>query len=382
MKLLVFNVKYSLNVGDGIVAETTEYLLSKKYSRATIRTLDLGGRFNYGTQGIKASSSLKQLVNKTLSIMPNILGDLLRLILTSFMLNKQVFSLWEKEVIESDYVLIGGGQLIADTELYFPIRLFHIARMAKKHKKDIFIHAVGVSDSSKWSYWGKKLFLMAFKNNEFIKYISVRDKSSARNWQDFFGTEAIIVPDTGHFSKYTYQIPLKDNKEIIGINVMCADEIISHTSKSDKKVILSIDDYLKLAQILIKDGYNVSFFTNGAIADEEMLKKIRLRNKIDKIKFLKAPLTAADLVKNISECERIIAQRLHACIVSHSLGKAVLGLAWDKKLTAYFDEISRSEYFIDEANLQLIADKIRMMPSYDNLETYISLEKYPFPIHT
>ncbi|EKF18440.1 polysaccharide pyruvyl transferase, partial [Nitratireductor pacificus pht-3B] len=51
MKLLVFNVRYSPNLGDGVLALCLEAALRQAVPGLTVETIDLAGRDAYGAAG-------------------------------------------------------------------------------------------------------------------------------------------------------------------------------------------------------------------------------------------------------------------------------------------------------------------------------------------
>ncbi len=342
LRLAVFNVKFSNNLGDGIVAETTEYLLRQLAPGAAIRTLDLGGRAAFGSQGIQAPLALKQLIHRALHWLPGQLSGRLRASLTRIALKRQALSLWREQIARADRVIIGGGQLIADTDLYFPIRLQLIAQLAQELGKPMFIHAVGVSDPESWSPLARQMFNQAFSNNPGLVYVSVRDQASCQYWRQAFGGSPVVVADPGNFAAATYPVaaaesPLTANR--VGVGVMAAEVVYQHTGAKDARLLMAVEDYVALGRALCALGKCPVFFTNGALEDEACLTRVRSlwqRQGGDLAEFMPSPRTPADLVACVARCERLIAYRLHACIIAVSLGKPVLGLAWDKKLHSYF----------------------------------------------
>ena len=375
MNILIFNVKYSKNVGDGIVAETTEYILKTLSPDAKITTMDIGGRTDYGTTGLRTTSGLKKIMHKILFVLPERISDYIRIFLTQTALKKQIIPRWHDVMSKCDRIIIGGGQLISDTDLYFPIRLHAVIKLAQQLKKPVYIHAVGVSNPDAWRYAGKKLLTGCFKNNHTIKYISVRDTLSQSYWKGAFNSSAVVCPDTGNFACNAYDIKKRttDNRHI-GISVTGTDVLTSHTSFGDKPVFVSVRQYYDLGLSLIDAGYTPCFFTNGATEDNIVLNAVKELSKDNpKIKFFNPPHTASDLVQIIAGCDKIIAHRLHACIVATSLNIPAIGLVWDKKLTSYFESLNAGHHLhftFDISKIISTLDTLSVIPYDYNINIY------------
>lgn len=362
MNIVLFNVKYSNNVGDGIVAETTEYVLKHLDPNANVTCFDLGGRTEFGGSGIASPSFLKQIVHKFLGLLPSKISDPLRVFLTQKALFGQVGEKWADAIECADHIIIGGGQLIADTDLYFPIRLNMIMQLAQKFNTPIYIHAVGVSNSKNFSDIGRGMMEDIFKNNPLVKYVSVRDVLSQTHYHDAFDVMANIVPDTGLFSADTYGVSVchENTGQTVGIGVMSAEAVHSHTSAADKKVVLSVTDYIDLGLSLVKQGYRPVYFTNGAPEDHEVLEQVQAQfPNPSEVCFAQRPITPKDLVHIIAGCSKVIAHRLHATIIATSLGLPIIGFQWDKKLKSFFAHLKKEEYCPDHFDLERTVELVK-----------------------
>lgn len=361
MNIAIFNLKFSNNVGDGIIAETTEYLLGGLAENTKVHTLDLGGRTEYGGVGIKAPSVFKNMVATSLKYLPSQLSDTLRQKLTNIFLKRDALPMWRDVLGNSDRLVIGGGHLISDAELYFPIRLHALMTLAKEMKKPVYLHAVGVSNPDYFSPMGRKLFLDIFQNNPYLRYVSVRDELSREHWLKIFGGEVDVVPDPGNFTRETYQsaADVAPQAGVIGVGVMASGLVTDDTPGNHQKVVLTPADYCTLGIQLLNRGFTPLFFTNGSPADEVVLNTIRDNfSRADQAIFADRPIKPEDLVKIIFRCEKIIAYRLHACIVATSLGVPAIGLAWDKKLYSYFESVGAEDRVISNFKMDVVVDKL------------------------
>ena len=360
MNIAVFNVKFSNNVGDGVVAETTEYLLSSLASESNVSTFDLGGRNGYGDTGLKAPSIFKKAVHTGLKSLPAWLSTRLRQRATYMLLKKDAIPRWREEIKKADRIVIGGGHLISDVELYFPVRLHAIIKLAVEYKKPVYIHAVGVSNPKYFSAIGKKLFVDVFKDNPYIRYVSVRDELSKKYWCSIFGGAVSVVPDPGNFTRETYlrYSSIDSSRGVIGVGVKASND----DPKNNKKLVLSVADYVDLGKCLLDLGYTPLYFTNGSPEDEVVLCDIKTEfSGSDKVVFAERPLVPEDLVNIVCRCEKIIAYRLHACIVATSVGVPVIGLSWGEKLSSYFECIGASDRICTDFNASKIVEQLEKL---------------------
>ena len=71
---------------------------------------------------------------------------------------------WRKELEKSDVIVVGGGHLFGDDQLYFPLRLNAAACELADLGKPVAIYAVGVA--KKLSDTAIKLFSVLTKNKK------------------------------------------------------------------------------------------------------------------------------------------------------------------------------------------------------------------------
>ncbi|WP_457580747.1 hypothetical protein [Ensifer canadensis] len=108
MKVIIFNVKYSENLGDGILAQCLETALARGTKGLEVKTIDLAGRTAFGTGG---GGRRRQLL-KVLQALPSFARRLIvRRVLGPKLRRLQVE--WQKEIDTADAVVIGGGEPVS-----------------------------------------------------------------------------------------------------------------------------------------------------------------------------------------------------------------------------------------------------------------------------
>jgi polysaccharide pyruvyl transferase WcaK-like protein len=65
------------------------------------------------------------------------------------------------------------------------------------------------------------------------------------------------------------------------------------------------------------------------------------------------PSNVADLLNTMHRCGVVISTRLHAAVLANAYGIATIGMVWDEKVRAYYEETGRSEFCFDLPFLDL-----------------------------
>lgn len=353
MKLAIFNVKFSENVGDGLLATCLEEQIRDYLPGVELHTFDLAGRVNYGE-----TSKYRHLLLRALAYLPNIL----RQRVVRYLVESKVRSLkakWHNEISNADAVIIGGGNLFQDDDLNFPTKIAAVIDAVRYHKKPLAIYAVGVT--SNWSIQAQALF-GTIKDVNLI-HCSVRDKLAQRAWKNHFPDlqDPLILPDPALSlswpTAHTKKPPSSKNqtyRPLIGLCITAPLILARHASDPHStNQFRSADEYVSLITSFIKHGYRICLFCNGAREDHQLLEKIASAKvmsdliNIEKVSVSNKPENPFDLLETIAIADVIIAHRLHACIAAHALEIPVFGLGWDNKVEAFFDFSERRKYFIE-----------------------------------
>lgn len=355
MKIVIFNVKYSENLGDGILAQCLEAALARGSETLDVKTIDLAGRTAFGTGG---GGRRRQLL-KLLQALPS---SARRLVVRRALAPKlrRLQAEWQEEIDAADAVVIGGGNLFQDDDLNFPLKVGAALDCVKRSGKPLAIYAVGASRD--WSAQARQLFGAVEESN--LVHVSVRDTIASRNWLGHFpaGPHARILPDpgllTGEFIASHGQEPLKGVDRPIGICVTDPLILHRHSSRQTQGIpFRRADDYCRLLNLMLDAGYRICLFTNGAQEDQAFARRILAEGtfaaRIDSgdLYLAARPKTPEELVGIIASTQVILAHRLHACIAAYSLGVPAVGLGWDPKVDGFFQFVGRSGYFAGNAEI-------------------------------
>lgn len=345
----IFNVKYSPNLGDGVIAECLEHALAKAEPSLCPRSIDLAGRQAYDAAN---GSGRRQLIG-VIEALPGFLRR--RLVPTALkaLVGWKLSPRWREQMPAQGAVILGGGNLLADHDQNFPIKIAAALDLAHERQVPVAIASVGVG--SDWSRAGNARLTKAVGRTRLIS-ATVRDQISRDNWEAHLSSIALpdstghapeIALDPGLLASRVYGLPLANSSaKRIGICVT-APEVLRLHGKAGSDAS-DLDWMTGFVTTLLDNGQQLTLFTNGSPEDQHFLDALTA--------FLPAHpgLQTADrftkpseLAAFIGSLDGVIAHRLHACIVAHSYAVPCVGLAWDRKLVGFFDTVDRSSHIID-----------------------------------
>ncbi|WLR41570.1 polysaccharide pyruvyl transferase family protein [Bacillus carboniphilus] len=356
-EILVCGVANSANLGDRIIAETVNYIIHSTNELTQIYNFDL-------TDGKVRDFDNKSIIKlNSTGLLKQLTPDYMRRlkVYRKYKKNRGLETELKKSVAKADLIVIGGGHLLIDNYLNFPIGISNIIKEARLNNIPVIFAFVGAKGP--WSKTAKKLLLDAL---EYADYISVRDSESRRflvslseslsNKVVTLSDPAIFVNDMiGDDEKNTHTKTTK-----IGLGIMDPNVIRRHSkyrwSREDAKIW-----WVSLAKKLSARGYEVNIFTNGASTDNGFVEYFIKKElaTVEKVSFLDYPTSYKDVLSCIQKQDVVIAQRLHACLPSISLMKQTFGLVWDIKLKSIYNELGLSDYIIDfNEEVDIVINKI------------------------
>jgi glycosyltransferase involved in cell wall biosynthesis/polysaccharide pyruvyl transferase WcaK-like protein len=348
LRVGLFNVKFSPNLGDGLLSECLEAELATRLPGLTIESLELAGRTQYSLGRKLRASALAVLQHSPQSVRHAIAETILGRKLRS---DSRVR--WRAALRDIDAVIVGGGNLLSDADLNFPLKLE--AAMAETRAAGVpaAVFAVGASDN--WSPRGETLFARAFSTPQ-LYYAAVRDDRSADIWRRRLGPAGLAAPVVVHdpallvaihFPRRPRDIRLAP---LIGIGVMHPIALSYHATERGAAVRDLEDWFVALAVGCLGKGWRVALFTNGSPEDEAYL--ARLRPRLEAL----APRSALSVVGRaanpsefaafVSTLDLLMAHRLHANIAAYAYGIPQIGFAWDVKLKSFLERVGRGECLV------------------------------------
>ncbi|MBS0235293.1 MAG: polysaccharide pyruvyl transferase family protein [Proteobacteria bacterium] len=248
-------------------------------------------------------------------------------------------------------IVVGGGHLLTATTEYFPARLNAVADLAHELGVGVHVHSVGVSPPDTWET-AAGAELRRFIGDESVSSISVRDDQSA----DYLAAAGLqkgdvrLALDPGLLAAKTFEIGkrLPGQRLRIGLGIMSPAVVRSiRTARSG----IEDDFWIAVAKQLAATDVDVSLFTTGEAGDIRVAHRIAAQLNELGVAYDHqdiVPNDDADLVSSIAGYDAIVAQRLHASIISYALGVPSVGLGWEPKVRSFYQLIERLDYFVDD----------------------------------
>lgn len=344
-RVRIFNVKYSPNLGDGLLSECLERALIGCGAAADTWSVDLAARTGFGAGSSSRAAQLQLL---------NALPSPLRRMAVRAPLAIQSHRLWRphyRSALEgADCVVIGGGNLFADLDLNFPTKIALAVEEACRRNLPVFIYGCGVS--TRWSARGRALLEGALRR-KVIRRVFVRDERSRQGWNDLAGSawnlEATLVRDPGLLAADCYGLARHSSSRdssAIGINVTSHLALRYHSDRPPSSTDLDAW-YLNLARALLDRGHRVAVFSNGSPEDRACVQRLRPAFQGlcsgPAVSFPDAR-TPRELTRLICGFNAIVAFRMHAVIAAYACGVPFLALAWDPKVEAFLRSVDRENW--------------------------------------
>ena len=343
-RIALFNVKYSPNLGDGLLAECLEGELRAALPEADIESLDLAGRRRYEPGRPERALALSLLQASPLpvrqAISKVVLGAKLR----------QLAPFWRERLRGAEAVVIGGGNLVSDTDLNFPLKLRAAAAAANEFALPLGVYAVGVGDN--WSAQGAAMFESAFAAAPMF-FGSVRDARSAEIWARRLGPAGVaparVSCDPGLLAYARYPAPERQPRAAprVGLGLMHPASLKYHADQPCPPAAQQTQWTLAFVRACLARGWSVQAFTNGSPEDEVYLRQLAPAlvaldgsGRIGVEPRFSAP---ENLARFVASLDLLYAHRLHANIPAYSYGVPHIGFSWDGKLKSFLASVGRSD---------------------------------------
>ena len=332
------------NLGDGVIADCTKYLIKKAVP------------FKY---------------KKSYSLYPyNIYSE-------------------DYEIIKyADLIIFVGGGIIKYKYEKFHIYIRNILYQAQQYHIPVLFNAVGVEGYDEQDEKCQKL--KEALNFECVKAITVRDDLEKLKHNYIFNDNIVLksVYDPAVWLKENYRIKRYKMADKIGLGIVRHRIFYDNgIANIDKDFLL--DFWKGIIMLCEKHGIKWQIFTNGLKSDEEfaveVLEYAGYENEIDKYKAHRLN-EASELVGLISGYKAIIASRLHANIIAYALGIPSVAPVWNEKLIFWGKKIGHEERFIiaDELNpenvfntlMNALNKKVNKIPFYEKRTGLHEIRKF------
>src|SRR5690606_168360 len=337
----LFNLKYSPNLGDGLLSIALEKALAEHgfHDRSTY-SVDLAARTSFAP-----GSPSRSFLLKSIDGMPSGVRQSLLKIPLAAMTRLRCKPDYETALSDARAAIIGGGNLSADMDLNFPTMLSVAIGLAAERRLPIAIYGVGVSGD--WSRSGLRMVRQALAQAD-LRYVSVRDVASKNQFDTLFaepvGRSAGVVRDPGLLiSRYVSPVEPAQQGRPIGLCVTSPIAVRYHSTMETTDSELA-DWYAELCRQLRRGDRPIVTFTNGSPEDELFLDRISDSLEASSAVYVRRRVrTPVELALLVSEFAVLVAHRMHALIAGCSFGVPIVALRWDRKVDSFMDSIGAAD---------------------------------------
>lgn len=356
MKLVIFGLGYSPNLGDGVIADCLAHAARTLVPGLQVEALDLSGRTGFGAVTLANRDRALRL----LAALPR----WLRHVLVRWKLGRMLDAAmprWQEACRDAGAVLIGGGQLLSDADLNFPLKIARAARLARDAGLPVAVHAAGVSRN--WSPAGRALFSGLFSTD--LRAVGLRDAPSIAAWTAQTGGRPpapVLARDPGLLAAECYG-PAPRRAGWVGVCV--TDPAILGYHAEGAVAGAGAGFYDGLVRALAARGRRVLLFCNGAEEDRRALAALAgpLADLVARgqVELAPSPDRPAALAHLIGGLDGLVAHRLHACILGYAYGRPVVGLGWDRKVESFFASVGAGRFCLTDPPVTPAAAATRLI---------------------
>lgn len=350
VRILLCGVPYSPNLGDGIIADCAKALLTQGQPDCEIRHLDLAGRTDFG------DGKESKLLFRLLSIVPRRLRPLVVSAAMALWVGPRLSRRWRADIQWCDFAIIGGGQLLMDVDLNFPLKIHRLALLLENARKPVGYYACGVAKD--WSSTAARLFRRALTAQN-VRAISVRDPYSVLALKHHLAgiphAAPNMTPDPALYacSVYGERAARSDSRPVLALGIISPDVINRFLNPYGQQGRSWFKTTFVETAVGLAEDFNVRLFSNGSYEDRVFLDEVwtELAQRQLPITCEPTPERPEELAALIKNADVLVSHRLHANIIAYSYSIPSVGLGWDAKVKEFYSLCRRDAFFIDGNSL-------------------------------
>ena len=348
MKIAIFNVKYSPNLGDGVIALCLENSIRDRTGWSVL-SIDLAGRSNYASSGPDISRLLKLSSPENAEAVE---GFHCRARASK---NHQEAprSQVARDAVASRLCLVRRRSALPGRGPQFPLKTLcrrRRVRIARGPTRDLRSWRIaepiqtGPLPDAKANHVGSGAVCICPRCAVAASVIGP--------WPQRDGLSRPGPLAAGIWPKVQRA---EHSRPLVGLGLAHPRLLAHHTPnvlrpRYDRSAAI----YLGLIRGLSAAGCDVLCFTNGAGEDERWL--AALRKQVPQpcranVSFASRCASPKELAQLISRLDAIVAHRLHACILAFAYRVPAVGILWDPKLEAFFQSVQQDDYLIPFAEV-------------------------------
>lgn len=341
MKCLLVSFFNSHNIGDCIIAESLYNTVSKEYETEKYSYSGDPYTITDINDIIKTNSKNSNKIKK--NVYRLIKKTKLEKLISNYKLikNKDIFKELEEKMKNIDLLVIGGGNMIFDTERNSASakKFDSFITLAKKNNKKIFAIALGIGP-----FFNSQQEKDACQALSKCDYISFRDQKSYDIYvKHIKKTDNVYVTVDPVFFLPNYNIKKESTKKTIGVNLFNSKLIHASKEEYDKLV----NEYCILIEKLrLSLNVKVILFSTD-LTDYETIYKVY--NQLSNKKNIEVHEINGfnDLIELYGKLTILVGMRMHSMIIAITQHIPVVGISWQPKVDSFFNIINKKENVFD-----------------------------------
>lgn len=286
---------------------------------------------------------------------------------------------FEKLVIDSDFVVIGGGNMVFDltNKTLSSAKLNYFIELVHKKNKKVYINSIGIGP-----FYNNKQLKSCIKTLNKADVVTFRDKGSLDLYKKNSKIENYYLSSDPAFlleDKNKKSLPSREN---ISINII--DPL--NFTQDDKIINLIKYSYIDLIKKVSKMWPKVILFSTE-VRDKQFIKEIYKKISLENVEY--SDVKGIDDLMNIYTNTRIlIGSRMHSIIIATTQKIPVIGINWQEKVKNLFDLMNKQENVFDIENIdpskmcEIIEDiNKRYIKEVEEVNTFVEKMKERFSIN-
>lgn len=341
-QIIVVGDNSSTNLGDPILTQSAYYIVrqvaeGKDYE---VSIFDIAGRKKQPHKVPVTAAPININAVKRISELKAAIGILLddvKTLIKWWVMDQWLFINRLKPVSSGVKFVIAGGALISSS-LFYALRLNVIVKIAKQHNGQVIFNAVGIEKTIRNHGLAKYVVRHYLKQPQVVSFSTrdhVEDIPYLTNRKEF----NVQLPDSGLLAAEAFGIKHQES-DVIGLSVISYQAYQAVMFNDERARNFTPNDLLSFWEGILRGfiakGQKFKMLTNGGPKDYDMALRLCERMNLDTAQYL-LPLATEpkQLVEQLSQFKVVIAHRLHALIVSTSLGIPVIQVVWSDKVVAF-----------------------------------------------
>jgi polysaccharide pyruvyl transferase WcaK-like protein len=341
-KIVIAAEVFSANLGDVVIYECLKYLLQSIDPAIEVVPIDISGRKSYKPTGNKINP-IRLLPELDVPGAFSMLG-LMNGVYQTLSNRAREKKAWSPAMQQADLLVVGGGQLLMDNSLGFPVKLYGVAKLARK--MDLPYHLSACGTGSRWSRIAAALFKEVVGQ---AQTVTLRDSVSKDRLDRFLpGFTSRVTFDPVIWACKVYRVAGDARSQpVVGLGVIHIRDANYHLPAEQR---FSREGWLKFWLDLLVElnrlKLRVEIFTTGVSSDQQFageLYSAAIRQGLHAVHLSPRPTTPVELAVRIHNYRAVIATRMHASIIANAYGIPTIGLVWDQKVKAYYAETEQPQ---------------------------------------